>query len=163
MSNWLSEFSGEEQRQVDEVTAQGITGKATVTAEKGLFDGVATALPRGAGAGFAKVANTIAKPIDAVADRVGYAFKDVHSDEFIEPFSEYKDKQEKARDDLIYSGIEALEDKENTGTVGNVLFSLGDYATRAATGSVVGGVAGAALATGASKSGDLKFSQQVKR
>ncbi|WP_156189009.1 lytic transglycosylase domain-containing protein [Acinetobacter indicus] len=159
MSNWLSEFSGEEQRQVDEVTAQGITGKATVTAEKGLFDGVATALPRGAGAGFAKVANTIAKPIDAVADRVGYAFKDVHSDEFIEPFSEYKDKQEKARDDLIYSGIEALEDKENTGTVGNVLFSLGDYATRAATGSVVGGVAGAALATGASETdyvyGDL--------
>ena len=159
MSNWLSEFSGEEQRQVDEVTAQGITGKATVTAEKGLFDGVATALPRGAGAGFAKVANTIAKPIDAVADRVGYAFKDVHSDEFIEPFSEYKDKQGKARDDLIYSGIEALEDKENTGTVGNVLFSLGDYATRAATGSVVGGVAGAALATGASETdyvyGDL--------
>ncbi|WP_180036693.1 MULTISPECIES: lytic transglycosylase domain-containing protein [unclassified Acinetobacter] len=159
MSNWLSEFSGEEQRQVDEVTAQGITGKATVTAEKGLFDGVATALPRGAGAGFAKVANTIAKPIDAVADRVGYAFKDVHSDEFIEPFSEYKDKQEQARDDLIYSGIEALEDKENTGTVGNVLFSLGDYATRAATGSVVGGVAGAALATGASETdyvyGDL--------
>lgn len=159
MSNWLSEFSGEEQRQVDEVTAQGITGKATVTAEKGLFDGVATALPRGAGAGFAKVANTIAKPIDAVADRVGYAFKDVHSDEFIEPFSEYKDKQEKARDDLIYGGIEALEDKENTGTVGNVLFSLGDYATRAATGSVVGGVGGAALATGASETdyvyGDL--------
>ncbi|WP_104470358.1 lytic transglycosylase domain-containing protein [Acinetobacter indicus] len=159
MSNWLSEFSGEEQRQVDEVTAQGITGKATVTAEKGLFDGVATALPRGAGAGFAKVANTIAKPIDAVADRVGYAFKDVHSDEFIEPFSEYRDKQEKARDDLIYSGIEALEDKENTGTVGNVLFSLGDYATRAATGSVVGGVGGAALATGASETdyvyGDL--------
>lgn len=159
MSNWLSEFSGEEQHQVDEVTAQGITGKATVTAEKGLFDGVATALPRGAGAGFAKVANTIAKPIDAVADRVGYAFKDVHSDEFIEPFSEYKDKQEKARDDLIYSGIEALEDKENTGTVGNVLFSLGDYATRAATGSVVGGVGGAALATGASETdyvyGDL--------
>lgn len=159
MSNWLSEFSGEEQRQVDEVTAQGITGKATVTAEKGLFDGVATALPRGAGAGFAKVANTIAKPIDAVTDRVGYAFKDVHSDEFIEPFSEYKDKQEKARDDLIYSGIEALEDKENTGTFGNVLFSLGDYATRAATGSVVGGVGGAALATGASETdyvyGDL--------
>lgn len=159
MSNWLSEFSGEEQRQVDEVTAQGITGKATVTAEKGLFDGVATALPRGAGAGFAKVANTIAKPIDAVTDRVGYAFKDVHSDEFIEPFSEYKDKQEKARDDLIYGGIEALEDKENTGTVGNVLFSLGDYATRAATGSVVGGVGGAALATGASETdyvyGDL--------
>ncbi|WP_411684290.1 lytic transglycosylase domain-containing protein [Acinetobacter indicus] len=159
MSNWLSEFSGEEQRQVDEVTAQGITGKATVTEEKGLFDGVATALPRGAGAGFAKVANTIAKPIDAVTDRVGYAFKDVHSDEFIEPFSEYKDKQEKARDDLIYSGIEALEDKENTGTVGNVLFSLGDYATRAATGSVVGGVGGAALATGASETdyvyGDL--------
>lgn len=159
MSNWLSEFSGEEQRQVDEVTAQGITGKATVTAEKGLFDGVATALPRGAGAGFAKVANTIAKPIDAVADRVGYAFKDVHSDEFIEPFSEYKDKQEKARDDLIYSGIEALEDKENTGTVGNVLFSLGDYATRAVTGSAVGGVPGAIAATGLSETdyvyGDL--------
>ena len=159
MSNWLSEFSGEEQRQVDEVTAQGITGKATVTAEKGLFDGVATALPRGAGAGFAKVANTIAKPIDAVADRVGYAFKDVHSDEFIEPFSEYKDKQEKARDDLIYSGIEALEDKENTGTVGNVLFSLGDYATRAATGSAVAGPLGAAAVTGASETdyvyGDL--------
>lgn len=159
MSNWLSEFSGEEQRQVDEVTAQGITGKATVTEEKGLFDGVATALPRGAGAGFAKVANTIAKPIDAVADRVGYAFKDVHSDEFIEPFSEYKDKQEKARDDLIYSGIEALEDKENTGTVGRIGFAIGDYATRAAAGSAVAGPLGAAAVTGASETdyvyGDL--------
>ena len=65
MSNWLSEFSGEEQRQVDELNRQGITGKPTQKKEVGLFDGAASSPFRGAGAGFAKVADTIAAPIDA--------------------------------------------------------------------------------------------------
>ena len=159
MSNWLSEFSGEEQRQVDELNKQGITGKPTQKKEVGLFDGAASSVFRGAGAGFAKVADTVATPIDALSDRLAYTFQDVHTDEFLEPYSAYKERQNKKRDDLVYGGIEALEDKENTGLVGNIGFSLGDYATRAVTGSAVGGVPGAIAATGLSETdyvyGDL--------
>ena len=159
MSNWLSEFSGEEQRQVDELNKQGITGKPTQKKEVGLFDGAASSPFRGAGAGFAKVADTIATPIDALSDRLAYTFQDVHTDEFLEPYSAYKERQNKKRDDLVYGGIEALEDKENTGLVGNIGFSLGDYATRAVVGSAVGGVPGAIAATGLSETdyvyGDL--------
>ena len=159
MSNWLSEFSGEEQRQVDELNKQGITSKPTQKKEVGLFDGAASSPFRGAGAGFAKVADTIAAPIDALSDRLAYTFQDVHTDEFLEPYSAYKERQNKKRDDLVYGGIEALEDKENTGLVGNIGFSLGDYATRAVTGSAVGGVPGAIAATGLSETdyvyGDL--------
>ena len=54
MSNWLSEFSGEEQRQVDELNKQGITGKPTQKKEVGLFDGAASSPFRGAGAGFVR-------------------------------------------------------------------------------------------------------------
>lgn len=159
MSNWLSEFSGEEQRQVDELNKQGITGKPTQKKEVGLFDGAASSPFRGAGAGFAKVADTIAAPIDALSDRLAYTFQDVHTDEFLEPYSAYKERQNKKREDLVYGGIEALEDKENTGLVGNIGFSLGDYATRAVIGSAVGGVPGAIAATGLSETdyvyGDL--------
>ncbi len=159
MSNWLSEFSGEEQRQVDELNRQGITGKPTQKKEVGLFYGAASSPFRGAGAGFAKVADTIAAPIDALSDRLAYTFQDVQTDEFLEPYSAYKERQKKNRDDLVYGGIEALEDKENTGLVGNIGFSIGDYATRAVTGSAVGGVPGAIAATGLSETdyvyGDL--------
>ncbi|EKE24376.1 MAG: hypothetical protein ACD_6C00137G0006, partial [uncultured bacterium] len=66
---------------------------------------------------------------------------------------------QKARDDLVYESIDYLQDKENTGTVGNIAFSLGDYATRAVVGSAVGGIAGAAAVTGGSETnyvyGDL--------
>lgn len=159
MSNWLSEYSPEEQKQVDSVNAKGLAHKPTETTEdsSGLFSLAAPV--RGMGAGFAKVGDTIAAPFDAVTDRVGYAFKDVGTEEFIEPYSAYKERKQKARDDLVYESIDYLQDKENTGTVGNVAFSLGDYATRAVVGSAVGGVVGAAAVTGGSETnyvyGDL--------
>ncbi len=159
MSNWLSEYSPEEQKQVDEVNAKGLAHKPTETTEdsSGLFS---LAAPfRGAAAGFAKVGDAIAAPVDAVVDRVSYSLDDVGKEEFSEPYSAYKERKRKARDDLVYESIEYLEDKENTGTVGNIAFSLGDYATRAVVGSAVGGIAGAAAVTGGSETnyvyGDL--------
>lgn len=159
MSNWLSEYSPEEQKQVDEVNAKGLAHKPTETTEdsSGLFS---LAAPfRGAAAGFAKVGDAIAAPVDAVVDRVSYSLDDVGKEEFSEPYSAYKERKQKTRDDLVYESIEYLEDKENTGTVGNIAFSLGDYATRAVVGSAVGGIAGAAAVTGGSETnyvyGDL--------
>ena len=159
MSNWLSEYAPEEQKQVDELNAKGIAHKPVEQKEEssGLFQLAAPV--RGMGAGFAKVGEVIAAPFDAVVDRVGYSFKDVGTEEFIEPYSAYKENKQKARADLVYESIDYLQDKENTGTIGNIAFSLGDYATRAALGSAVGGVPGAAAVTGASETnyvyGDL--------
>lgn len=158
MGNWLAEYTDEEQKQVDAVNAQGIAHKSQIKEESsGLFQLAAPV--RGMGAGFAKVADTITAPIDAVVDRVGYSFKDVGTDEIIEPYSVYKEQKQKARDDLVYESIDYLKDEKNTGTIGNIAFSLGDYATRAVVGSAVGGVAGAAAATGGSEThyvyGDL--------
>lgn len=151
MSNWLSEYSPEEQKQVDEVNAKGLAHKPTETTEdsSGLFSLAAPI--RGMGAGFAKVGEVIAAPIDAVVDRVSYSLDDVGKEEFSEPYSAYKERKQKARDDLVYESIDYLQDKENTGTVGNIAFSLGDYATRAVVGSAVGGPAGAAAVTGLSE------------
>lgn len=114
---------------------------------------------RGAAAGFAKVGDAIAAPVDAVVDRVSYSLDDVGKEEFSEPYSAYKERKQKARDDLVYESIEYLEDKENTGTVGRIGFAIGDYATRAAAGSAVAGPLGAAAVTGGSETnyvyGDL--------
>lgn len=159
MSNWLSEYSPEEQKQVDAVNAKGLAHKPTETAKdsSGLFSLAAPI--RGMGAGFAKVGDAIAAPIDAVVDRVSYSLDDVGKEEFSEPYSAYKERKQKTRDDLVYESIDYLQDKENTGTVGNIAFSLGDYATRAVVGSAVGGIAGAAAVTGGSETnyvyGDL--------
>ncbi|MCX0334789.1 transglycosylase SLT domain-containing protein [Acinetobacter radioresistens] len=152
MSNWLSEYSGEDQRQIDELNAKGLQYKDTTPKEvPGAFSGAILAPLRGAGAGFAKAADTITKPIAAIADRLEYTVKDLSNDDFIEPYQEFKDKKEDARNSLILEGVKALEDKENTGIVGNIGFALGDYATRAVAGSLAGGTAGAALVTGLSE------------
>lgn len=148
---WFDTFADDEQQSVEQLQKQGITGKPTNKKEVGLFDGAASSPFRGAGAGFAKVADTVTAPLDAVVDRVGYSLKDVSTNEFIEPYSEYKDKKEKARDSLVLEGINALENKENTGIVGQVGYALGDYATRAVTGGLFGGVVGASAVTGASE------------
>jgi hypothetical protein len=148
---WFDTFADDEQQSVEQLQKQGITGKPTKQKDVGLFDGAVSSPIRGAGAGFAKVADTLTAPIDAVVDRVGYSLKDVSTNEFIEPYSEYKDKKEKTRDSLVLEGINALEDKENTGVVGQVGYSIGDYATRAVAGSLFGGVVGASAVTGASE------------
>ena len=149
MSIWDNELEDEDVTNVKNfINNKGFTQPKK---QVGLFDGAVSAPIRGAAAGFPKVADTLTAPLDAVVDRVGYSLKDVSTNEFIEPYSEYKDKKEKARDSLVLEGINALEDKENTGVVGQVGYALGDYATRAVTGGLFGGVVGASAVTGASE------------
>lgn len=151
MSNWLSEYTSDEQQQVDELNAQGIRHKPTQQkSEPGAFSGAISAPFRGMAAGFAKGADVITTPLNALTDRLEYTYKDLSTDEFIEPYAEFKEKKDKARDALIVEGVEYLEDKENTGVVGNIAFSLGDYAYRAAMGSPAGPLGAAAL-SGASE------------
>lgn len=159
MSNWLSEYSTDDQKQVDQLNTPGVSyAPIEQKEESGALFKVAAPF-RGAAAGFAKVGDAIAAPVDAVVDRVSYSLDDVGKEEFSEPYSAYKERKQKARDDLVYESIDYLQDKENTGTVGNIAFSLGDYATRAVVGSAVGGPLGAAAVTGGSEThyvyGDL--------
>lgn len=159
MSNWLSEYSSSDQKQVDQLNAPGVSYAPIEQKEESSALFKVAAPFRGAAAGFAKVGDAIAAPVDAVVDRVSYSFDDVGKEEFSEPYSAYKERKQKARDDLVYESIEYLEDKENTGTVGRIGFAIGDYATRAAAGSAVAGPLGAAAVTGASETnyvyGDL--------
>lgn len=147
MSNWLSEFSGEEQRQVDELNKQGVTGKPAKKKDVGLFDGVADSPIRGAGVGFIKVADTLAKPLDFAGDAVSYAVDYAKGDD-LPSFNDYRANAVKQRDDLVFKSIEALEDRENTGLIGNIGVGLGDYIWRGFAGGAIGGVAGAATLTG---------------
>ena len=152
MSNWLSEYSGEEQRQVDEVNRQGIAHPPTEqTKQPSLFSGAAASIPKGIAAGTAKVLDTAFIPIDAVTDRLEHTFKDLSTDEFIEPYSEFKAKKKLERTSLLVDSVDYLKDQENTGTIGSIGFSLSDYLTRAMVGSAVGGLPGAAGVTGLSE------------
>ncbi|WP_151838160.1 MULTISPECIES: transglycosylase SLT domain-containing protein [unclassified Acinetobacter] len=159
---WFNDFADDDQLAVEAQQNKGITGKPTTQKEPSLFEGAISAPFRGAGAGFAKVADTVAAPVDAVVDRLAYSFKDVSTDSFIEPYSEFKQKREVARDNLVMEGIEGLEDKENTGTVGQIGFSLGDFATRAITGSAIGGLPGAIGVTGSSET-NYKYKDLLKK
>ena len=151
MSNWLSEYSSSDQKQVDQLNAPGVSYAPIEQKEESSALFKVAAPFRGAAAGFAKVGDAIAAPIDEVVDRVSYSLDDVGKEEFSEPYSAYKERKQKARDDLVYESIDYLQDKENTGTVGNIAFSLGDYATRAVMGAALGGPAGAAAVTGLSE------------
>ena len=152
MSNWLSEYSGEEQRQVDEVNRQGIAHPPTEqTKQPSLFSGAAASIPKGIAAGTAKVLDTAFIPIDAITDRLEHTFKDLSTDEFIEPYSEFKAKKKLERTSLLVDSVDYLKDQENTGTIGSIGFSLSDYLTRAMVGSAVGGLPGAAGVTGLSE------------
>ena len=64
---WFDTFADDEQQSVEQLQKQGITGKPTKQKEVGLFDGAVSAPIRGAAAGFAKVADTLTAPLDAVA------------------------------------------------------------------------------------------------
>ncbi|ENX21087.1 hypothetical protein [Acinetobacter sp. CIP 102136] len=159
MSNWLSEYSSSDQKQVDQLNAPGVSYAPIEQKEESSALFKVAAPFRGAAAGFAKVGDAIAAPIDEIVDRVSYSLDDVGKEEFSEPYSAYKERKQKARDDLVYESIDYLQDKENTGTVGRIGFAIGDYATRAAAGSAVAGPLGAAAVTGASETnyvyGDL--------
>lgn len=148
--SWYDTFADDEQKSVEELQNKGITGKRTVQDEVGIFDGAITSPFRGMAIGLNKVGDALSAPIDAVVDRIIYSLKDVSTNEFIEPYEEYKAKREKARDNLVYGTIDKLEDKENTGIVGRFGVGAGDYLWRGALGVATGGALGAATLTGGS-------------
>ncbi|MGR2670554.1 transglycosylase SLT domain-containing protein [Acinetobacter soli] len=148
MSNWLSGVTSDEQQQIDTLNEKGITGKDTRPKDgPNIFSGSIDAPLRGAAAGFTKIGDVVAKPFDLAGDAVSYAIDSITQDE-IAPFSEYRAKAQKQRDDLVYQTIEALEDKNNTGAVGRFLYGAGDYLFRGGVGAAAGGVGGAAILTG---------------
>lgn len=150
MSNWLSDLSSENQQDFEELNNKGLQHPDTRPNEPSAFSGAASSPFRGAAIGLNKVGDAISAPIDAVVDRVSYSLKDVSTNEFIEPYEEYKAKREKAREDLVYKTIEKLEDRQNTGLVGNIGLGVSDYLFRGALGVATGGTIGAATLTGGS-------------
>ncbi len=150
MSNWLSDISSSTQQDFEKTNSQGLQHPDTRPNEPGVFDGAISSPIRGMAVGLNKVGDVLSAPIDAVVDRVSYSLKDVSTNEFIEPYAEYKAKREKARDDLVYGTIADLEDKDNTGIVGNIGVGVGDYLWRGALGVATGGTLGAATLTGGS-------------
>lgn len=159
MGNWLSEYSGEDQIQVDELNAKGLAHKSTQPQkEVGLFDGAASAIPRGTLAGGVKIVDTVVKPFERIKDHLEYSIKDTLSGgldgalDVREPsFAEVHADKNKERQNNLVAKVEQLEDRENTGTVGAIAFGLGDYLTRAAIGSLAGGLPGAIALTGTSE------------
>ena len=151
MSNWLSDFSGEDQQQVDKLNSQGIAHRPTQQTEPGLFSGAALSIPKGIAAGAAKVLDTAIKPVDAVFDAGRYGIDYALNAGNIVPFDEYISKDVKARTSLLVESVDYLKDQQNTGLVGNIGFSLSDYLSRAMVGSAVGGMAGAVSVTGLSE------------
>lgn len=158
MSNWLSEYSGEDQRQVDAVNQKGLAHAPTKNKEVGLFDGAGLAIPKGVVAGTIKVIDTVAKPFERIKDHIEYTIDDTLNGGLDGPlnvreksFTDVHDQKNKKRQEMLVSEIEHLEDKENTGTVGTVAFGLGDYLTRAIIGGAVGGIPGAVAVTGTSE------------
>lgn len=144
---WFDTFTDDEQQSVEQLQKQGITGKPAKKKDVGLFDGVADSPIRGAGVGFIKVADTLAKPLDFAGDAVSYAVDYAKGDD-LPSFNDYRANAVKQRDDLVFKSIEALEDRENTGLIGNIGVGLGDYIWRGFAGGAIGGVGGAATLTG---------------
>lgn len=156
--NWLSEIDDSEQQSINEMNAGGL-GKAPKQPKKevGLFDGAATAIPRGVAAGAVKVYDTAKKPFERVADHLQYSIDDVQNggldgalDVREKSFSDVHEEKNKDRRDALVIQVEELQDAPNSGLVGNMLFGVSDYATRALIGAPLG-PAGAALTTGLSE------------
>lgn len=158
MANWLSEIDDSQQQSIDRMNAAGLGKAPKQPKETGLFDGVASAVPRGVAAGAIKTYDTIKKPFERVADHLQYSIEDVQNggldgalDAREKSFSQVHGEKNKDRRDALVMQVEDLQDSENTGTVGNVLFGVSDYATRALAGGVLGGPVGAAALTGATE------------
>jgi hypothetical protein len=155
MTTWLSEIDDEQQQSIDQMNAGGLGKAPKQQKETGLFDGAASAPFRGVAAGAVKTYDTIKKPFERVADHVQYSINDVQNggldgalDAREKSFSQVHEEKNKDRRDALVMQVEELQDSENTGTVGNVLFGISDYATRALVGGALGGPIGAAAATG---------------
>ncbi|OTG58826.1 transglycosylase [Acinetobacter sp. ANC 4204] len=157
--NWLSEIDDSEQQSINEMNAQGL-GKAPKQPKKeaGLFDGAATAIPRGIAAGAVKVYDTAKKPFERVADHLQYSIDDVRNggldgalDVREKSFSDVHEEKNKDRRDALVMQVEELQDAQNSGFVGNMLFGISDMGTRALGGGLIAGPAGAAALTGLSE------------
>ena len=157
--NWLSEIDDGEQQSINEMNAQGL-GKAPKQPKKeaGLFDGAATAIPRGVAAGAVKVYDTAKKPFERVADHLQYSIDDVRNggldgalDVREKSFSDVHEEKNKDRRDTLVMQVEELQDAQNSGFVGNMLFGISDVGTRALGGGLIAGPAGAAALTGISE------------
>lgn len=153
--NWLSEIDDSEQQSINEMNAGGL-GKAPKQPKKevGLFDGAATAIPRGVAAGAVKVYDTAKKPFERVADHLQYSIDDVRNggldgalDVREKSFSDVHEEKNKDRRDALVMQVEELQDAPNSGFVGNMLFGISDMGTRVLAGAPLGPV-GAALTTG---------------
>lgn len=158
MATWLSEIDDSQQQSIDQMNAGGLGKAPKQPKEAGLFDGAASAPFRGVAAGAVKTYDTIKKPFERVADHLQYSIEDVQNggldgalDAREKSFSQVHEEKNKDRRDALVMQVEDLQDSENTGTVGNVLFGVSDYATRALAGSVLGGPVGAAALTGATE------------
>ena len=82
---WLSELDDDEQKSVSELTAKGLSAKPKGKKEVGLFDGAASAVPRGILAGGLKVADTVAKPFERIGDHLDWAVDEIKKGEMYEP------------------------------------------------------------------------------
>lgn len=156
--NWLSEIDDSEQQSINEMNANGLPKAPKQKKEVGLFDGAASSIPRGALAGAIKVVDTVARPFERIADHVGYSVNDTLNGgldgalDVREPsFTEVHAAKNKERKDTLVMEVEQLEDRENTGLIGSIGFGLSDYLTRAALGSLSGGLPGAISVTGLSE------------
>ncbi|WP_269915314.1 lytic transglycosylase domain-containing protein [Acinetobacter sp. HY1485] len=163
MATWLNDANTQEQDE-QQATLQTDLGNAVAPKkEAGFFDGAGSAFLRGGAVGVIKVGNAVMRPLEAVGDRLAYSYQD-SQDEGLpkESFDEFQAKRQKKRDDLTYAGIDMLEDKENTGTLGNIALSLGDYTLRGGLGAATGGALGAASLT-AGSTGDYVYHDLVHK
>lgn len=155
---WINEIDDSEQQSINEMNAKGLGKAPKQKKEPGLFDGAASAIPRGLVTGAVKVADTVSKPFERVADHLQYSIDDVQNGgldgalDVREPsFSDVHEAKNKDRRDALVLEIEQLQDAQNTGIAGNILFSFSDYGVRALGGGLIAGPAGAAALTGASE------------
>lgn len=127
--------------------------------EVGAFDNSLSSVPRGIAVGALKAGSTISKPIQRVADTLAYTLNDDYDkplDVRKEQLSQYVDREASERTKTTLGVIEEIEDRENTGAVGQFGLGISDLVTRAILGGVVSGPPGAALLTGVS-SGDYAY------
>ena len=146
--NWLSEIEDSEQQSINEMNAGGL-GKAPQQPKKevGLFDGAVTAIPRGVAAGVVKAYDAAKKPFEPVADLLQYSIDDFQNGGLEKSFSDVHEEKNKDRREALVMLVEELQDAPNSGLVGNMLFGVSDYATRALIGAPLG-PGGAALTIG---------------
>ena len=155
---WINEIDDSEQQSINEMNAKGLGKAPKQKKEVGLFDGAVSAIPRGIVAGTVKVVDTVAKPFERVADHLQYSIDDVKNGGLDGPldvrepsFSDVHEAKNKDRRDTLVMEIEQLQDAQNSGFVGNMLFGISDVATRALAGGAVAGPWGAAALSGVSE------------